>query len=241
MKALIFAAGLGTRLQPFTNKQPKALVQVAGKPMLQHLIIKLKTFGITEIIINIHHFGEQIIDFLEKNKNFGCDITISDERKKLLDTGGGLKKALYLLKDNDDLLVHNVDVWTNFDLNLLIQHHQKSQSQVSLLLQNRETSRYLLFHPQNKTLVGWINKKTKETIPKDLAYENFDSFAFNGIHIINSKMKGFFPKQDTFGIIPVYLELAKKHKISGLEMKENYWLDLGKREQIVQAENIINN
>ncbi len=241
MKALIFAAGLGTRLHPLTNKQPKALVQVAGKPMLQHLIIKLKAIGITKIIINIHHFGEQIIEFLEKNKNFGCTITISDEREKLLDTGGGLKKALFTLNDNEDLLVHNVDVWTNFDLNLLIKHHRKSQSQISLLIQNRETSRYLLFHPKNKTLEGWINKKTQETIPVNFATENYDAYAFNGIHIINSNLKGFFPKQDTFGIIPVYLEMAKNHKISGLEMQGDYWLDLGKKEQIKQAENLKNN
>lgn len=236
MKALIFAAGLGTRLYPFTSDRPKALVPVAGKPMLQHIIIKLKTFGITNFIINIHHFGDQIIQFLKENENFGCTIHISDERDQLLDTGGGLKKALYELNENEDLLVHNVDVWTNYNLSKLIAHHKQSHSLISLLVQNRETSRYLLFDKKENTLKGWINKKTGEKIPKLINPKHHNPFAFNGIHIINSHVKKLFPIKDSFPLIPVYLNLSQKIKISALEFDNSYWLDLGKVEQIEKAE-----
>ena len=239
MKALIFAAGLGTRLYPYTSDRPKALVPIAGKPMLQHIILKLKNSGIREFIINIHHFGDQIIQFLEENNNFGCQMTISDEREKLLDTGGGLKKALSYLNENEDLLVHNVDIWTDFDLSLLINHHKQSKSLVSLLVQNRKTSRYLLFEKEEKWLRGWMNKKTGEKIPEDLMIENFNAFAFNGIHIINASAKNLFPETDAFPLIPVYLKLAEKEKLSAIEFRGSFWLDLGKAEQLSKAEKLI--
>jgi len=236
LKALIFAAGLGTRLYPFTSDRPKALVPVAGKPMLQHIIIKLKTFGITDFIINIHHFGDQIIQFLKENENFGCTIHISDERDQLLDTGGGLKKALYELNKNEDLLVHNVDVWTNYNLSKLIAHHKQSHSLISLLVQSRDTSRYLLFDKKENTLKGWLNKKTGEKIPDFINPKHHNPLAFNGIHIINSHVKKLFPVEDSFPLIPVYLNLSQRIKISALEFDNSYWLDLGKVEQIEKAE-----
>ena len=236
MKAFIFAAGLGTRLKPYTSNCPKALVEVDGKPMLEHLIIKLKEFGIFEFYINIHHFGDQIIQFLKDHDNFACNIHISDERTALLDTGGGLKKVLEQLGDNEDILVHNVDVWTNFDLKSLFEHHKKSKSLISLLVQNRKTSRYLLFDKKEHTLSGWVNKKTKEKIPADIELNQYKEYAFNGIHIINTKAKNLFPTDKTaFPIIPVYLKIAENHKISALEIIANYWLDIGKPEQLKKA------
>jgi len=240
LKALIFAAGLGTRLKPYTSNKPKALVEVDGKPMLEHLIQKLKQSGIREFYINIHHFGDLIIKFLKDHDNFNCTIHISDEKENLLDTGGGLKKVLDQLGDHEDLLVHNVDVFTDFDLNLLMNHHKKSKSLISLLVQNRSTSRYLLFDKEELQLQGWINEKTQEKIPSDIRIDDYKKLAFNGIHIINSRAKHLFPSnRESFPIIPVYLNLSKEHKITALELKDNYWLDLGKKEQITKAEQYI--
>jgi len=239
LKAFIFAAGLGTRLAPYTNTQPKALVQVANKAMLEHLILRLKSFGIHEIIINIHHFGEQIINFLEEKKYFDCDIVISDERAQLLDTGGGLKRALRLINKDEDLLVHNVDIWTNYDLNILIKTHKRNQTLATLLVQNRETSRYLLFEPKQLQLQAWINKKTGEQRPPQMDISQLHAFAFSGIHIVNSQALHFFPQDEVFPIIPVYLKIAEKQKISGLELSNTYWLDLGTPPQLKEAEKLI--
>ncbi|NOR88387.1 MAG: NTP transferase domain-containing protein [Bacteroidales bacterium] len=240
MKAFIFAAGLGTRLQPYTLNQPKALVPVNGKPMLEHLILKLNKFGIREITINIHHFGDQIIDFLNHHDHFGCKINISDEREQLLDTGGGLKKALSFLNDGEDLLVHNVDIWSNYDLELLINHHQKKDSLATLVVEKRETSRYLLFSKDGNFLKGWINKNTGEKLPENIDINQYDQFAFNGIHIVNQKVLKFFPSIDKFSIIPTYLELAQSQKIQALEIEDAYWMDIGKPEQLAKAELFIN-
>lgn len=234
MKAFIFAAGLGTRLYPYTESTPKALVALQGKPMLGHLILKLKSFGITDIIINIHHYGEQIISYLQENKNFGCHIIISDEREELLDTGGGLKKALNMLEDGENLLVHNVDVLSNFDLNNLIDQHKNSKSKVTLLVQDRKTSRYLLFDEQNK-LHGWTNIKTGETKPANIEVENYRPFAFNGIHVINKSTLPYFNKENTFPIIPIYIEMSQQEELKAVEIDNSFWMDLGNPEAIDKA------
>ncbi|OYT17147.1 MAG: nucleotidyltransferase [Bacteroidetes bacterium 4572_77] len=241
MKAFLFAAGLGTRLQPLTNNCPKALVKVAGKPMLQHLILNLKKAGIEEMYINIHHFGDQIIQFLEDNNNFACNITISDEREELLDTGGGLKKVLNSLSPNEDLLVHNVDIMTSLNINDFISFHQKSPAKVSLLLQKRSTSRYLLFHKEKQSLRGWINTKTLEKIPKQIQENDYHWFAFNGIHIVNSSIRDYLPIEKVFPIIPAYLKIAEHQMIRGMELQEEFWVDMGKIAQIKQAENYLIN
>lgn len=239
MKAFIFAAGLGTRLFPYTESTPKALVPLQGKPMLGHLILKLKSFGIADIIINIHHYGEQITSYLEENENFGCNIIISDERKELLDTGGGLKKALNMLEDGEDLLVHNVDILSDFDLNKLIDQHKNSKSKVTLLVQDRKTSRYLLFDKQNK-LNGWTNIKTGKTKPVNIEVENYIPFAFNGIHVINKSTLPYFNKESVFPIIPVYIEMSQKEEIKAVEIDDSFWMDLGKPEAIDQANKWMN-
>lgn len=239
MKALIFAAGLGTRLYPYTSNRPKALVPISGTPMLQHIILKLKKFGINEFYINVHHFSDQIIHFLQANNNFNCKINISNEKDELLDTGGGLKKVLDMLSENENILVHNVDIWTNYDLSLLIKQHIKSEALATMLVQKRNTSRYLLFHPQEKQLKGWMNNKTNEKIPNNIITDDYKAFAFNGIHIVNSKARTNFPDNRAFPLIPVYLNLAKKYKIVAHEIQNSYWLDLGKPEQIIKAEKLL--
>lgn len=236
MKALIFAAGLGSRLKELTQNKPKALVEVNGIPMLQLIIEKLKAFGIIDIYINIHHFGELIIDFLEKHQNFGCNIQISDERNLLLNTGGGLKKVLKELQPNEDLLIHNVDILSNVDLAAFIKFHQRNKNMASLLVKTRETSRYLLFNKQME-LKAWKNIKTGEVRPAELAEEtkNMKSLAFSGIHIINQKALNYFPEEDVFEIIPEYLKIAQQEKIKALKMKCEFWMDLGKPEAIEKA------
>ena len=157
MKALIFAAGLGTRLKPLTDTMPKALVKVGGKPMLEHVILHLKEQGFCDIIINIHYLGEQIIDFLKANHNFGINICISDERSEVLETGGGILKAADFLEDDEPFLVHNSDILTNIDLRGLYQQHIENKADATLLVGQRDTSRYLIFNHED-TLCGWINK-----------------------------------------------------------------------------------
>lgn len=241
MKALIFAAGLGTRLKELTHNKPKALVEINGKPMLQMIIEKLKANGISDIFINIHHYGELIIQFLEENQNFGCNIQISDERNLLLNTGGGLKKILLGLGENEDLLIHNVDILTDFDLNKLISFHKKNQNIASLLVKKRDTSRYLLFNDQME-LKAWKNIKTGEVRPADQGnrISNLKPLAFSGVHIINQKALKYFPDEDVFEIIPEYLKIAQKETIKALEMKCELWMDLGKPETILKAETYLN-
>ena len=176
MKAMIFAAGLGSRLKPLTDTKPKALIEVAGKPMLEHVILKLKASGFNEIVINVHHFADQILDFLQANHNFGVDIHISDETEELLDTGGGLEKAgKYFIspchEDKNGILLHNVDILSNCNLQDLIRFHQQTPDvYATMLVSRRITSRYLLFD-DNNLLCGWINKTTGEVKPAGLKYE----------------------------------------------------------------------
>jgi len=161
MKAMIFAAGLGTRLKPLTDSMPKALVPIGGKPLLQHIIEKLSNAGFKEIVINVHHFPEQIIRFLRDNDNFGLHIEVSDESDKLLDTGGGIRKASAFLKGDTPFLVHNVDILSNADLGKLYDSHTRQEEMATLLVSQRKTSRYLLFDEQYM-LKGWINDSTDE-------------------------------------------------------------------------------
>ena len=157
MKAMIFAAGLGTRLKPLTDSTPKALLPINGKPMLEHVILKLKDAGFHQIAINVHHLGDQIINFLAANNNFGIQIHISDERDYLLDTGGGIKHAAAFLQGNEPFLIHNVDILSDIDLRALYNHHIETNPLATLLVSKRNTSRYLLFNKENK-LCGWRNR-----------------------------------------------------------------------------------
>lgn len=245
MKAMIFAAGLGTRLRPLTDTMPKALVPVAGKPMLEHVITKLKTAGFDDITINIHYLGQQIIDFLKAHDNFGLSIHISDEREKLLDTGGGIKKArAFLNNDEAPFLVHNVDILSNTDLKDFYQHHLTNECTATTLVSPRQSSRYLLFDKQRR-LCGWTNKKTGETKPEGFMYDEdkYDAFAFSGIHILSPHIFHLMDDPqwgDKFSIIDFYLWACRHTDIKGYVKEDLQLIDIGKPETLAEAELFIN-
>jgi NDP-sugar pyrophosphorylase family protein len=246
MKAMILAAGLGTRLYPLTRNMPKALVPLNGTPLLEILILRLKQFGFHEIIINIHHLGQQIIDFLKSRDDFGIRISISDERDRLLDTGGAVKKAMPFLGDNEPFLVHNVDVITSLDLHALMTHHLQSGALVTLCVQERSSSRYFYFTADD-LLCGWKSVGSGEEKGMTSGSVTLRQRAFSGIHVIGP---GFFdkafspgcfpPEQDRFSIIDVYLCLAASEKVQGFDHSGTAWFDIGRFQQLKAAEAWIN-
>ncbi len=235
MKAMLFAAGLGTRLKPLTDTTPKALVRVDGKPLLQHNIERLKAAGIQDIVLNVHHFADQIITFLEEQANFGCQIQISDERDALLDTGGGLKKAAPLLESKETIVIQNADILSNINYRHMLDQHVKRKALATLAVRQRESSRYLLFNT-DKQLKGWINTQSGETIPEQLPQTNLKRLAFSGIHLIQPELLQLFPDSSKFNIIQWYLQLAQKETITGYEHSADYWFDIGTLEKRQQAE-----
>jgi NDP-sugar pyrophosphorylase family protein len=239
MKAMIFAAGLGTRLKEETLYKPKALVEVGGKPLLQHAIEKLKMEGFSEVVVNVHHFSDLIINFLN-NHDFGILVHISDETDKLLDTGGGLKKAAPFFKGNEPVLIYNVDVLSNLDLKNLVQEHLLSGALATLVVRERKTQRYFKFNKEQR-LVGWLNKKTGEkkiVLPEN--FENATEMAFSGIHMVNPEFFQLMPVEEKFSITDFYLELAKEHLIKGYFDESQLWLDVGKPEQLESARKMFN-
>ncbi|WP_216616393.1 nucleotidyltransferase family protein [Marinifilum caeruleilacunae] len=240
LNAMIFAAGLGSRLKPYTNNKPKALVALAGKTLLQRAIEKLKSLGVDRIVINVHHFADLIEDFLKENHNFGVDIRVSDERGELLETGGGLKKARELFIPNAPVLIYNVDILSSIDLNELIQQHESSNALVSMVMRNRESSRYLYFN-QDKQLTGWKNCKTGETKVARPDMEKSEPLAFSGIHMVNPKLFDLIVEEGKFSIIDLYLRLAKTEKMIAFEDQSELWFDLGKPAQLLKAEGIVKN
>lgn len=235
MKGMILAAGLGTRLKPFTDKHPKALTVVNGKTLLQRNIEYLSQFQIKELIINVHHFADQIIDLVEKNKGFGSEITFSDERDEVLETGGGLKKAGWFFEEDDSpFALMNVDVLTDLDIKKMISYHNNNDSLATLAITSRLTSRYFLFD-ENNHLSGWMNKKTGEKKISSQA-NNYYEKAFSGIHIISPHLFPLIKSQGRFSIVDEYLELAKSHVISGFDHTHSKFIDVGKPESILLAE-----
>jgi NDP-sugar pyrophosphorylase family protein len=241
VKALIFAAGMGTRLKEFTNDRPKALVELAGKTLLQHAIEKLIGFGVNDITINVHHFADQVISFIDNHRFANAEIHISDERDQLLDTGGGLKKAAQFLDGNEPILIHNVDVVSNLDLRALESFHLKSKSLGTLVVRQRKTSRYLMFD-KNHQLAGWKNIVTGESIvSRENTFAEATPYAFSGIHIIQPELIKLISEEGKFSIIDLYLRLAKTEKITGYIDHSSIWMDLGKPEQLQKAENLFRN
>ncbi len=238
MKAFILAAGLGTRLKPITNKLPKALVKLNGIPLLEIVIKKLIKYGFNEIIINVHHFANQIIEFLQLNNYFNTTIIISDERDLLLDTGGALKKASCLFNDNLPFLIHNVDVLSNINLRELFEYHTTQNSAVTIAVQKRISTRYFLFDHE-KNLCGWKNVKSGETKIVRKPSGDLSEYAFSGIHIVNPSVFKNFPAKDVFSIIDFYLALASKNKITYYEHNENFFFDLGTIESLIKAEEFL--
>lgn len=244
MKAMIFAAGLGSRLKPLTDTMPKALVSVAGCPMLEHVILKLKASGFTEIVINIHHFGEQIIDFLKTNNDFGLTIHISDERDRLLDTGGGIRKArLFFENSGEPFLVHNVDILSDMNLKELYDSHMQSGSVATLLASRRTTSRYLLFDTERK-LRGWINKDTGQVKPEGFHYDEslYREYAFSGIHVFSPAVFRLMeaPRwEGKFSIMDFYLATCGQTDYSGYLAEKLELIDIGKPETLARAEEFV--
>lgn len=241
MKAMIFAAGLGTRLKPLTDTIPKALVPVAGKPLLQHTIEKLKAAGFDEIIINLHHFPDQIINFVETNNRFGIRIEFSDEREKLLDTGGAIKKASWFFDDGQPFLIHNVDILSNIDLRELLARHRENGSAATLVCSERQTSRYLLFD-ESDHLKGWINEKTgavKSPIP-DFTPSGYQKLAFSGIHVLQPTLfQHMKDMPDKFSIIDFYLEFSHRVAITSYAPAGLQTIDAGKPEALPGAERFL--
>lgn len=243
MKAMIFAAGFGTRLRPITDTLPKALVPIQGKPLLEHVVEKLKLAGVKEIIVNVHHLPDKIIDFIKEKNNFGIHVEISDEREKILDTGGGIKKAAHFFSDGKPFLVHNVDILSNVNLNEIYQQHlEEPERLVSLVVNSRKTNRYLLFDKAQQ-LHGWINIKTLQTKPTEgMDTTPFQKFAFAGIQIVSPKIFQLMEHEpEKFPIIDFYLKHCANEKIIGFVPENLKILDVGKIEALKEAEEFVLN
>lgn len=234
--AMIFAAGLGTRLKPFTDKYPKALAIVNGKPLLQRNIEYLQLHGFTNVIVNVHHFADQIIDAIQQNNGWGSNVSISDETDDVLETGGGLKRANNFFNDVDHFVVMNADILTNLNLTDMLQQHVLQQPMATLATSNRTSSRYFLFD-ETDTLCGWMNEKTgEERISKTATAMH--KKAFSGVQIISTKMLPLITQEGKFSIIDVYLELAKSFTIKGFDHSGAKFIDVGKPENILLAERL---
>ena len=234
-QAMIFAAGLGTRLKPLTDTMPKALVRVGGQPLIWHVIMKLKAAGYERIVVNVHHFAQQIIDYLQANDNFGLDIRISDETSGLLETGGGIKKALPLFDPSEPILIHNVDILSNLDFNSL---SMVAPPDALLVVSQRNTKRYLLFDDE-MILDGWTNIETGEVRSPYPALDPTDlkRLAFSGIHMIWPRLFPLFQDMpERFGIIDFYLKYCHQCAFLGYEKKDLRLMDVGKLDTLDQAE-----
>jgi NDP-sugar pyrophosphorylase family protein len=234
MKAMVLAAGLGTRLRPLSNDRPKALVEVAGRTLLELTLARLRHYGIHDIIVNTHHFADMVADYLAAHHNFGMHIAISRE-EELLDTGGGLKQAGWFFQDADDpFLLHNVDILSNIDLAVMLRHHTEHSALATLATQHRKTSRYLLFDQQGQ-LCG---RQTGLSAQPELVREvpNPEPLAFAGIHILSPRIFAKLTEQGAFSIIPAYLRLAAQgERIQSFNADAYQWRDLGTPASIAAA------
>lgn len=248
MKAMVLAAGLGTRLRPLTNDRPKALVEVCGRTLLEITLTRLRHFGIQDVIINVHHYADMVIDRVKAVGNFGMHIEFSRE-DVLLDTGGGLKKAAWFFSEGGDrsgdpgagatkdnpFILHNVDIISTIDLQRLIEVHKRNDALATLAVQERKTSRYLLFDDQLQLCGRRLAKEDKTEIVR--SSQQMSELAFAGIHVISPRIFPLLKEDSIFSIIPAYLRLAAQgEKIQAFRADEYYWRDLGKPENIRQAE-----
>lgn len=238
MRAMILAAGLGTRLRPLTNHRPKALVEVAGRTLLGITLTRLGSFGIRDVIINVHHFADMVIEYLRANDNFGMRIAISRE-EQLLDTGGGLKKAAWFFLDDpksrdEPFLLHNVDVVSSINLERMVKFHREQQALATLAVQDRETSRYLLFDATLELCGRRAGRDGKPELVRPA--QKLDALAFSGIHVISARLLTMLSEEGAFSVVTSYLHLAAQgEKICAFRADEYYWRDLGKPENIARA------
>jgi NDP-sugar pyrophosphorylase family protein len=240
MKAMVLAAGLGTRLRPLTDNLPKALVEVNGRTLLEIALTRLQSFGVSEVIVNVHHHAEKIVEYLKSMNNFDLKIAISREDDLLLDTGGGLKKAAWFFLEgnppDDPFILHNVDVLSNIDLRRMAEAHKEKCALATLAVQERKSSRQLLFD-ENSFLVG---RRKGNDIADDIIrpVKTPQALAFSGIHIISPRLLPLITESGVFSIIDTYLRLAASgEKISAFRADEYYWRDLGRPEDLAQASN----
>ncbi len=238
MKAMILAAGLGTRLRPLTADRPKALVEIDGRTLLDIALARLRSFGVREVILNVYHFADMILEYLKTNDNFGMRIEVSRE-EVLLDTGGGLKKAAHFfvedsVRPEDPFIVHNVDVLSTIDLRRMVQFHTANQALATLAVQDRKTSRYLLFDDQLQ-LCG--RRSGDDQVPELVrSSEQVNALAFSGIHVISPRLLSMLTEDGAFSIITSYLRLAAQgEKILAFRADEYYWRDLGNPRNVAQA------
>ena len=227
-KAMILAAGLGTRLQPLTDQKPKALVEWKGVPLLEHVILKLKDQGFTELIINVHHFSDMITGFVKQKDHFGIHIEFSHERDELLDTGGGIAHASWFFGDKP-FLVYNVDIICDIDLAKLFEVHVNSHAIATLAVKERVTSRSLLMN-QEGLLKGWRDNRTGETILVDKSEGQLIPIAFSAIHVMDPAVFKLFPAEKRFAIMPFYLDLARSRPVNLFRHDQDSWTDMGKLE-----------
>ncbi len=245
MKAMILAAGLGTRLRPLTDDRPKALVEVGGRTLLEITLCRLRNFGVRQVIVNVHHFADMIVDYLNANNNFGMSIEVSRE-DHLLDTGGGLKKAAWFLKDSDGpsgnkgpFILHNVDVLSTIDVGQMVQFHAETGALATLAVQARETSRYLLFDEQLQLCGRRASDQAPELVRPA---QRVQAWAFSGIHVISPHLLAMMTEEGAFSIINSYLRLAAQgENILAFRADEYYWRDLGRPENVAQAEQDLKN
>ncbi|MDR1653489.1 MAG: nucleotidyltransferase family protein [Prevotellaceae bacterium] len=238
MKAMILAAGLGQRLKPLTDNIPKALVEIKGVTLLERNILQLKGAGFNEIIVNVHHFGDKIVDFLRRNNNFDIRIEISDERKLLLDTGGGIRHAEWFFDDRKPFLVHNVDILSNINLTELYDSHLKNNALATLAVSCRRTQRYFLFDGED-ILRGWTNIETRQVKPADLQNINeYRKLAFAGIQILSPQVFDLLNKTDKakFSITDFYISLIENQRIKAFIPSNFKALDVGKITALQEAE-----
>jgi NDP-sugar pyrophosphorylase family protein len=240
MKAMVLAAGLGTRLRPLTNDHPKALVEVGGRTLLEVTLTRLRDFGVRDVIINVHHYADMVIDRLKAAGNFGMHIEFSRE-DVLLDTGGGLKQAAWFLggtsgaQEEEPFVLHNVDVISSIDLQRMIEVHKENKALATLAVQERKSSRYLLFDEQGKLCGRRLVKEEKIEVVRPS--QRMTELAFSGIHVISPRIFSLLTEEGIFSIVPAYLRLAAQgEKIMAFRSDEYYWRDLGKPENIRQAE-----
>jgi len=240
MKAIVFAAGLGTRLKPFTLEHPKALAEVQGRPMLQRVIERLRDADVKDIVVNVHHFAQQIVDFITVNSGFGCNISISDETDMLLDTGGGIANAAPLLDGDGPFIAYNADILSDFDIDAMIEAHRQSGADVTLLTSHRQSSRQLYLDSANR-LCGWQNLTTGECRPASFSPDNDAApMSFNGVHIIEPRVLSLLSEKASanpvFSITPFYIDNVNKLDIRSYCPAGRYqWHDIGRNETLERA------
>jgi NDP-sugar pyrophosphorylase family protein len=238
MRAMVFAAGLGTRLRPLTDERPKALVEIGGRTLLEITLARLREFGVSDVVINVHHFADKLVEYLGEHDNFGMRVQISRE-DVLLDTGGGLKHAAHFFLDgakeaDEPILVHNVDVISTIDLTRMVKTHAASRALATLAVQERKTSRYLMFD-ENLELCG---RRVGEDTTAEIVRKSrqVQALAFSGIHIVSPRLLTMLTEDGSFSIIASYLRLAGRgEKIMGFRADQYSWRDVGKHEDLERA------